>query len=345
MKAARKGYSRCLELLLDAGANVNRQDWLGDTSLELAAGSGHDRCVELLLKAGADVNKRDGEGYTALMEAAYAAHCSTVKLLLDSGSDVKVRSKNTGEAALLLARGSNCMKLLLDAGADVNEPAVNGRTALMNAVRDGDVNSVKLLIDAGADVNATMCYRSVTTCYGVTALHHTAYFRVAMVRCNRRDKLECVRLLLRAGAKINMFDSRGNNALTWNFRYSKSSIEEQVLLLFAAGETLQLHQIRDTALLCPELTTADLNLANFCRKSIRNHLLQLDPHENLFVRVPRLGLPAALQRYLVYDTSLTSSKTSKNSSEDDDDDDDNYVTYHSNRLLLEYAFVKFEKPF
>ena len=81
------------------------------------------------------------------------------------------------ETALLLAGSSHCVKLLLDAGADVNEPAVNGRTALMHAARDGNVNSVKLLIEAGADVNATMCYHSLTSCYGVTALHHTACFR------------------------------------------------------------------------------------------------------------------------------------------------------------------------
>ena len=35
-----------------------------------------------------------------------------------------------------------------------------------------------------------------------------------------------------------------------------------------------------------------------------NHLLKLDPHENLFIRVPRLPLPKALQSYLLYDQSL-----------------------------------------
>ena len=33
---------------------------------------------------------------------------------------------------------------------------------------------------------------------------------------------------------------------------------------------------------------------------IREHLLHLDPHTHLFGRVPRLGLPAALTDYLLF---------------------------------------------
>ena len=35
-----------------------------------------------------------------------------------------------------------------------------------------------------------------------------------------------------------------------------------------------------------------------------NHLLKLDPHENLFIRVPRLPLPNAIQSYLLNDQIL-----------------------------------------
>ena len=34
------------------------------------------------------------------------------------------------------------------------------------------------------------------------------------------------------------------------------------------------------------------------------NLLEVDPPENLFVKVRRLGLPVALQKYLVFDLSL-----------------------------------------
>ena len=45
-----------------------------------------------------------------------------------------------------------------------------------------------------------------------------------------------------------------------------------------------------------------------------NHLLKLDLHENLFVRVPRLPLPKALKSYLLYDQTLddVAEETGKN---------------------------------
>ena len=120
-----------------------------------------------------------------------------------------------------------------------------------------------------------------------------------MVRCNHRDKIECVKLLLRAGARINMFDSRGNNALTWNFHYSKTHNQEQILLLLAAGESLQVDKITDPSSCCAVFTAKDFDLANICREMIREHLLQMS-NVNLFVRVPKLGLPRALVAYLLY---------------------------------------------
>ena len=47
-----------------------------------------------------------------------------------------------------------------------------------------------------------------------------------------------------------------------------------------------------------------LNLRHICRETIRKHLLNLDPHTHLFDRMPRLGLPSLLTRYLLYYKSL-----------------------------------------
>ena len=40
------------------------------------------------------------------------------------------------------------------------------------------------------------------------------------------------------------------------------------------------------------------------RVRIRNRLLVLDPHENLFLRFPGLGLPKLLASYLMYDVTV-----------------------------------------
>ena len=41
-------------------------------------------------------------------------------------------------------------------------------------------------------------------------------------------------------------------------------------------------------------------LKHICREMIRTHLLDINPHENLFVRLPKLHLPSLLERYLLY---------------------------------------------
>ena len=53
MYAANAGHSQVVQLLLDAGAQVDARDNAGYTSLMIAAGSGHAQLVELLLHAGA----------------------------------------------------------------------------------------------------------------------------------------------------------------------------------------------------------------------------------------------------------------------------------------------------
>ena len=46
-----------------------------------------------------------------------------------------------------------------------------------------------------------------------------------------------------------------------------------------------------------------LCLKDICRRAIREHLLQMS-RVNLFVRVPHLGLPPSLARYLLNDLSV-----------------------------------------
>ena len=46
------------------------------------------------------------------------------------------------------------------------------------------------------------------------------------------------------------------------------------------------------------------SLQDVCRVSIRAQLLSVDRHSNLFIRVPKLGLPTLLIRYLLYHMTL-----------------------------------------
>ena len=54
-----------------------------------AAANGHSKCVQILIKKGADVNQSDGNDTTALMSAAHLGHRRCMLLLLGAGADVK----------------------------------------------------------------------------------------------------------------------------------------------------------------------------------------------------------------------------------------------------------------
>jgi ankyrin repeat protein len=104
---------------LDAGANVNARDDLGDTPLILVAQYDHTATARLLLERGADVNARDKQGMTALMEAAKGGHAAAVELLLGHGAQSEGKT-SYGETALSLARENghtDCERLLKQHGA------------------------------------------------------------------------------------------------------------------------------------------------------------------------------------------------------------------------------------
>ena len=52
---------------MEHGAKVNIRNWNGVTALGVAAMSGQEEIVEMLLEAGAEVNTRDNEGNTVIL--------------------------------------------------------------------------------------------------------------------------------------------------------------------------------------------------------------------------------------------------------------------------------------
>ena len=79
--------------------------------------------------------------------------------------------------------------------------------------------------------------------------------------------------------------------------------DERVVLLVAAGEKMEDDiTVHDSLSVLVEV---QWDLMDQCRKVIRKRLLDVDPHENLFMRVPKLGLPKSLVEYMLFDISFT----------------------------------------
>jgi ankyrin repeat protein len=85
------------------------------TPLILASINGNIKIVELLLEAGADVNNLNENGYTALMHASERGHVEIVNLLLINNADIGVYGYSEYEeiTALTLAKTDEIRNLIL----------------------------------------------------------------------------------------------------------------------------------------------------------------------------------------------------------------------------------------
>ena len=103
---------------METGSDVHQVDQFGNTLFVLAAQQGHDKCVETLLQAGADVNL----GNKIKMEAARCGHILCIENLVRAGADGDKKDMYDCTALVWPARKGHdkCIDLLIQAGADVN---------------------------------------------------------------------------------------------------------------------------------------------------------------------------------------------------------------------------------
>ena len=99
MLAANANDLASVQLLIEAGASVNRPKW---TPLHYAASKGHTAMMRLLIENDAYVDAESPNGTTPLMMAAYYASPNAVKLMLEEGADPLLKNQD-GQTALDMA--------------------------------------------------------------------------------------------------------------------------------------------------------------------------------------------------------------------------------------------------
>ena len=85
-KAAQIGDRTVCELLIDHGADVNKQDARKQTPLWVAAEEGHKDICEVLIQKGASIDEQDATLRTPLFIAARKKHEDVCKILIDNGA-------------------------------------------------------------------------------------------------------------------------------------------------------------------------------------------------------------------------------------------------------------------
>ncbi|MDD2762416.1 MAG: TonB family protein [Opitutaceae bacterium] len=152
--AAAEGNSEATAtLLLEHGADVNRQTVLGVTALQIAAGANRPTLVRLLLAHGADLQIRNRRGLSALDIALLECAPEAIIELTRAGASVDLHSDRAPlllEQAIRLDR-PEVIKRALDAGWSPNARLVGGASALRLARYFEASSCETILCDAGAD--------------------------------------------------------------------------------------------------------------------------------------------------------------------------------------------------
>ena len=149
-----------LEALLEDGqVDLEVADFRGWTALHLAASFGREKCIELLLEEGADPKAVDTYGFTPLHFATTCEGIEVMRLLLDADAEVNAvnMALRTPLHELLMVYTDNPksleekVSLLLEYGADVDPQNEHGMTPLYMAALSGFDHVVAMLLEAGAD--------------------------------------------------------------------------------------------------------------------------------------------------------------------------------------------------
>ena len=179
-----------------------------DENLTLCEAIGQHKygIAEKLIKDGADINDTDSCGDTALHWACIRSNTKLVKYLIDKGADVN-KQNNDGENAL--AR-------------------VDGHT---------DHQIIKDLLEAGSDVNM----QKYPVLIGMIPLSMCRRPEEDMLTWRERKEhihiLENMKMLIEAGANINIQDSEGKTPL---IKAVKEKHADFVKFLCAAGADLEI---------------------------------------------------------------------------------------------------------
>jgi ankyrin repeat protein len=166
-----------------------------------AAEKGDVQAVKSLLSKGAYIHAQDSEGRCAVVAAAYKNNLESGDLLIAAGADVNMKDNSIQSAYLISTmEGYGFLELLkktLKAGADVYSTDSDNGTGLIRASDRGHVEIVKELLKTDIRVNH------------INRMGWTALFEAILLGGGDERHTEIVRLLVDAGADVNLQDKDG----------------------------------------------------------------------------------------------------------------------------------------
>lgn len=193
-----------------------------DRALIDAADRGDAAAALSLLGRGASLTATDETGRTALIAAAYGDHLEVGKLLIDAGADVNTQDE-TQQSAYLIPTADGYvefLRLTLESGADVHARDSYNGTGLIRAADRGHVEIIRIVLETEIEIDH------------VNRLGWTALLEAIILGDGGERHTEVVRLLVNAGADVNLADADGVTPLAHARRQAYGEI---AAILEAAG--------------------------------------------------------------------------------------------------------------
>jgi ankyrin repeat protein len=233
LAAARAGSVPAVRLLLARGVDVNAAEtYQKTTALMWAAAEGHLDVVDVLLEAGADVNRQahvtsltsrhnadhPTGGFSALMWAARRGDDAMVRRLVARGADVNLKNGDLASAAMIAIYNDrfDVARTLIELGSDVNDGSLYLAVEMRDATTDQfafdgsrrrpdhtntltALDLVRILLERGADPNKTFAGQLHSTSMPNTdRFDNTPFFKAAI-----SADVEALKLLLAHQAAID----------------------------------------------------------------------------------------------------------------------------------------------
>lgn len=245
--AARHGGSKeFIQQIIQAGADINNQNKIGQTATHIAVRIGNNDALEGLLKNGANPNIKDIVGKTPLIDAVKTNHPEAILPLLEYGANPTIKD-NYGATLVSLGLSSTNplikdivelpilnklqiptnsallqatvnheiadMQAALAKGASANTVNQHGITAIQYAALHGFSDAITLLKSSGGDIIQT-------NFDGMQAIHFAAM----------THQTSALATLISLGASPNAVDYKGNTPLHYAAQFTDEPAFIQKLL-------------------------------------------------------------------------------------------------------------------
>ncbi len=210
--AARQNSLESVQMLVKAGADLNKTDPDGTSALVMAIVNAHYDLPIYLMDHGADPNIADKYGRTALYAAVDMHTLEKSATRPDPKETDKATSLDVVKAAL--AHGANPNLALISpapgrGSLDVPDRYLGaGATPFLRAAKTGDAEVMRLLLAHGADPKAE-------TKDGTTAMILAAglSWTMGITNVDEKNALEAIKICIDNGVDVNAANDKGDTAL------------------------------------------------------------------------------------------------------------------------------------